>query len=254
LVAENGVKSAARTLEVLEWLAAARERPTLSGLAAELGVPKSSLRALLQTLQARGWIETDPTGTRYGLGVRALLVGAAYVETDDVVALTRTAMDDLSRVTGETVHLARLDGTDIVYLAKRESHHPIRLYSAIGRRLPAFATALGKALLSERSADQRRPHLPSPLPKLSPGTITDPVLLDRELARTRDRGYAVDNEENTEGIRCWAVTLPRTDPPVDALSISVPVMRLTEERSGLIATELVRAREALGRRMVARLP
>jgi DNA-binding IclR family transcriptional regulator len=250
---ENGsVKSAARTLEVLEWLAAARERPTLSALAAELGVPKSSLRALLQTLQGRGWIETDPTGTRYGLGVRALLVGAAYVETDDVVALTRTAMDDLSRVTGETVHLARLDGTDIVYLAKRESAHPIRLFSAIGRRLPAFATALGKALLSERSPEQRRPHLPSPLPKL--WTITDPVLLDRELARTRERGYALDNEENTEGIRCWAVTLPRTDPPIDALSISVPVMRLTDERAGLIATELVRVRGALARRLVARLP
>jgi DNA-binding IclR family transcriptional regulator len=138
--------------------------------------------------------------------------------------------------------------------AKRESAHPLRLFSAIGRRLPAFATALGKALLAERSPEQRRPHLPSPLPKLSPGTITDPVLLGRELALTRDRGYAIDNEENTEGIRCWAVTLPRTDPPVDALSISVPVMRLTDKRAGLIATELVRTRDALARRLVARLP
>jgi DNA-binding IclR family transcriptional regulator len=250
----GGVKSAARTVELLEWLAATHERPTLGGLSAALGIPKSSLRAILRTLADRGWIETDPTGTRFGLGVHALLVGAAYVESDDVVALTRSTMDDLAAVTGETVHLARLDGTDIVYLAKRESRHPLRLFSAIGRRLPAFATALGKAILAEHEPGQVAAHLPTPLPRLAPNTIADPTVLARELAATRERGYAVDREENTEGIRCWAVALPRTSPPVDAISVSVPVLRLTEERGRAIATELLRSREALTRRLAARLP
>jgi DNA-binding IclR family transcriptional regulator len=246
------VKSAARTLEILERLAAARERPTLGQLARDLGIPKSSLRAILQTLEGRGWVETDATGGRFGLGVRALLVGAAYVDADDVVAVAAGTLDHLAATFGETVHLARLDGTDIVYLAKRESRHSLRLFLAIGRRLPVFATALGKAMLAERTSEEVRAALPHPLPRLTPNTIGDPDRLDRELALTRARGYAVDNEENTEGIRCLAVALPRADPPIDAISVSVPVVRLTEERERQIAAELLRAREALRARTAAR--
>jgi len=246
------VKSAARTLEILERLAAAPERPTLGQLARDLGIPKSSLRAILQTLEGRGWVETDATGSRFGLGVRALLVGAAYVDADDVVAVAAGTLDRLAATFGETVHLARLDGTEIVYLAKRESRHSLRLFSAIGRRLPAFSTALGKAVLAERTSEEVRASLPDPLPRLTPNTIGDPDRLDRELALTRARGYAVDNEENTEGIRCLAVALPRADPPVDAISLSVPVVRLTEERERQMAAELLRAREALLARPAAR--
>jgi DNA-binding IclR family transcriptional regulator len=240
-----GVKSAARTVEILERLATAPERPTLGQLARDLAIPKSSLRAILQTLEGRGWVETDATGGRFGLGVRALLVGAAYVDTDDVVAVAAHTLDHLAATFGETVHLARLDGTDIVYLAKRESRYSLRLFSAIGRRLPAFTTALGKALLAERGHEEVRAALPDPLPRLTPNTIADLDRLDRELALTRARGYAVDNEENTEGIRCLAVALPRTDPPLDAISLSVPVARLSEERQRQMIAELLQARDAL---------
>ena len=247
-----GVKSAARTVEILERLAAAPERPTLGQLARDLGIPKSSLRAILQTLQGRGWVETDATGARFGLGVRALLVGAAYVDADDVVAVTAATLDQLAATFGETVHLARLDGADIVYLAKRESRHPLRLFSAIGRRLPAFTTALGKALLAERTPAEVRAAVPDPMPRLTARSITGLDQLQRELERTRARGYAVDNEENTEGIRCLAVALPRTDPPLDAISLSVPVVRLSKERERQMAAELLRAREAVRGGLVAR--
>jgi DNA-binding IclR family transcriptional regulator len=246
------VKSAARTLEILERLAAAQERPTLGQLARDLGIPKSSLRAILQTLEGRGWVETDATGGRFGLGVRALLVGAAYVDGDDVVAVAAGTLDHLAATFGETVHLARLDGTDIVYLAKRETRHSLRLFSAIGRRLPAFTTALGKAVLAERTSEEVRAALPHPLPRLTPNTIGDPDRLDRELALTRARGYAVDNEENTEGIRCLAVALPRADPPVDAISLSVPMVRMSEKRERQMAAELLRARDALRSRPAGR--
>ncbi|HET6749616.1 MAG TPA: IclR family transcriptional regulator C-terminal domain-containing protein [Actinomycetes bacterium] len=80
---------------------------------------------------------------------------------------------------------------------------------------------------------------------MTPNTIADLDRLDRELALTRTRGYAVDNEENTEGIRCLAVALPRADPPVDAVSLSVPMVRLREERERQMVAELLRAKEAL---------
>jgi DNA-binding IclR family transcriptional regulator len=229
------VKSADRTLDVLEALAAAPHRPTLAELARMLGIPRSSLHGVLRTLLARGWIRTD--GSRFALGMRALGVGAAFVETDDTVALLGPVLDDLSERFGETVHLGRLDGADVVYLAKRESVHPLRLFSAIGRRLPAHATALGKALLAQRPADELATLLPDPLPRLTEHTITRLDELLGDLEATRRAGYAVDQEENSDGIVCVAVACT----PVDAISVSVPVSRHTGALRERVAEALLTA-------------
>ncbi|MBX6356740.1 MAG: IclR family transcriptional regulator [Micromonosporaceae bacterium] len=220
------VKSADRTLEVLELLASSPERRGLGELARALDIPKSSLHGILRTMARRGWVETDATGTRFKLGVRALQVGAAYLDADPAVGLVAGVLDGLAAEFGETVHLGRLDGPYVVYLAKRESVHPLRLFSAVGRRLPAHATALGKVLLAGRSEAELDAILPDPLPTLTPHTITDRSALSAQLAVVREQGYAVDREENTEGIACFAVAVPHPVPATDAISISVPVARL----------------------------
>ncbi len=217
------VKSTDRALDVLEALAAAQRRRSLGDLARTLGIPKSSLSGILRTMVRRGWIEADETGTRFGLGLRALQVGASYVDGDEVVARLSGVLDALAAEFGETVHLGRLAGTAVTYLAKRESVHPLRLYSAIGRRLPAHATALGKALLARRGDVAER--LSFPLPALTPHTITGAAPLRAELAAIRERGWAADREENSIGIACFAVALGDTD----AISISVPTARLTAD-------------------------
>jgi len=229
------VKSADRTLDVLEALASATTRPTLGELARSLGIPKSSLHGVLRTLLARGWVHSD--GTRFALGLAALRVGAAYVETDDTVLHLQPVLDDLSHRFGETVHLGRLDGPDVVYLAKRESVHPLRLFSAIGRRLPAHATALGKALLARRPDPQVAALLPDPLPRLTDRTLTSLDALLDELATTRRVGYAVDHEENSDGIVCVAVAVTS----VDAISVSVPVSRHSAALEERIAAALLAA-------------
>jgi DNA-binding IclR family transcriptional regulator len=119
--------------------------------------------------------------------------------------------------------------------------HPLRLYSAIGRRLPAHATALGKALLAARPADELDALLPGPLPALTPHTITDRTALHAELATIRDRGYAVDREENTEGIVCVARVVPLRDPATDAISLSIPRARVTESTVDEVAAALADA-------------
>ncbi|SDX94200.1 transcriptional regulator, IclR family [Micromonospora pattaloongensis] len=235
------VKSAGRTLEVLEALAASPGRRSLVDLARALDIPKSSLHGILRTMMQRGWVEADATGTRFGLGVRALQVGAAYLETDDAVGLMSTVLDELSRQFGETVHLGRLDGPHVVYMAKRESVHPLRLYSAIGRRLPAHATALGKVLLAARGDADVDRRLSWPLTALTRHTITDPAALRAELAGVRERGYAVDHEENTDGIVCFAIAVPLHDPAVDAISLSVPAARLHAGSEETIVAALRRA-------------
>jgi DNA-binding IclR family transcriptional regulator len=228
------VKSADRTLEILEVLADSTQRLSLAHLARTLSIPKSSLHGILRTMMQRGWVETDASGSLFGLGVRSLLVGASYVQSDDVVSLCQPILDWLGNETGETAHLGRLDGTDVVYLAKRESTHPLRMFSAIGRRLPAHTTALGKALLASRPEAELRRILPAPLPVLTPHTIADIDALLSELDRVRATGVATDQEENSEGIRCFAVALHTGQPPIDAISVSVPAFRLDDNLEELI--------------------
>ncbi len=246
-VGTGPVKSALRTVELLEYFAGHRGLHSLAELQHRLGYPKSSLYMLLRTLTDLGWVETDSTGTLYGIGLRALLVGTSYIDGDHIVAAARDTLDWLAGSTTETAHLARLDGTDVVYLSTRESQHYLRPMSRVGRRLPAHTTSLGKALLAERTEEEVRAILPADLAALTPHTLVDHDALAEDLARTRERGYAVDHEENVLGVRCFGVALRYQRPARDAVSCSVPVARLTPGRDQQIVTALLAARERLER-------
>ena len=232
------VKSADRTLDVLEALAAYDGPQSLSDLTRALDIPKSSLHGILRTMVHRGWVESDETGTRFRLGLRAVQVGASYVDGDDAVARFAGVLDTLAVRFGETVHYGRLSGPDVTYLAKRESVHPLRLYSAIGRRLPAHATALGKAVLARRSDAIVDDLLSWPLPALTGNTITDRADLHAELALIRSQGWAADRQENTVGISCFAVGVPDGFSE-DAISVSIPTARLTTDLEGRVIGALL---------------
>jgi DNA-binding IclR family transcriptional regulator len=241
------VKSAARTVDVLEVLGSLDGQPiSLRGLAERMDVPRSSLYALLQTLVNRGWVRTDATGSLYAIGVRALLVGTSYIDGDPRLTAAKPHLDALAEEVGETVHFARLDGADVVYLATRESRHYLRPFSRVGRRLPACVTSLGKAILAERTDSDVEKLLPSGLPALTEQTLDRPALL-ADLAAIRERGYAVDNEEGTVGLRCVGMALRYGTPVVDAISCSAPVARLTPETESAIISALGRARDAIER-------
>ncbi|KWX68048.1 IclR family transcriptional regulator [Mycobacterium sp. NAZ190054] len=225
------VKSAVRTVELLEYLAGRHDDPArLREISDALDMPRSSAHALLRTLVCQGWVRSDPTGTLYGIGIRALLVGTSYLDGDPYLPLITPFLEDLRSELDETFHLGRLDGTDVVYLATRESTQYTRTSSRVGRRLPAYATSLGKALLAERFGTQRDEHVPAALKSLTPHTITDRGRLDAVLDEVRIRGYACDDEENTIGLRCFAVPLRYCRPAQDAISASVPMERLDPRR------------------------
>ncbi|MFE0255930.1 IclR family transcriptional regulator [Streptomyces sp. NPDC059010] len=233
------VKSAARTVELLELLAARGDRPArLQELADELDVPRSSMYALLQTLISRGWVRTDVTGSLYGIGIHALLTGTSYLDSDPRVRVVRPYLDEASQALGETIHMARLDGRDVAYLATRESHEYLRTISRVGRRLPAHAGALGKALLAERP-DADLPE--GPYETLTPNTHTTRDALTADLAEVRARGYSVDREEGVPGIVGFGFALRYDTPAQDAISCSVPVARLSaghEERIVAVMREI----------------
>jgi DNA-binding IclR family transcriptional regulator len=242
------VKSAARTVEVLELLASRQNRPArLRELSEALGVPKSSLYALLRTLTKHGWVRTDATGTLYGIGIRALLAGTSYLDTDPYVRLVQPYLDQVRAELNETVHFGRLDGSDIVYLATKESGHGLRPYSRVGRRLPAYCTALGKSLLAHRDPATLDDHLPELLEPVTQYTLADRAALERDLKGVRDRGHALDLQENTLGLQCYGFALRYSDPPTDAISCSVPLARLTPEHERQIIQAMEETRMMLER-------
>jgi DNA-binding IclR family transcriptional regulator len=179
---------------------------------------------------------------RYALGVRALLVGTSYIDRDARATLARPFLDRLSEILDETMHFARLDGWDVVYLLTMESSRHRRSFSRVGRRLPAHATALGKALLAGQRADEIDRVMPSSLEALTASTISTRKALHADLALTRERGYALDHEENTPGVCCIAMAFQYDAPPIDAFSCSIPAQRFTPdlERKVVDAMEDVR--------------
>nr|WP_062339440.1 IclR family transcriptional regulator [Herbidospora sakaeratensis] len=242
--ATSQVKSAARVLDILDDIATHGEGTQLQ-LGTRLGIPKSSLHALLRTMCARGWLDTDQTGSIYRLGVHTLTVSSAYIDSDPVLTRAGAVMDEIAAATEETVHLGRLDGSEIIYTAKRESKHPLRMYSAVGRRLPAYSTALGRAMLAEMPEDVRDSLVPHQIKAITTQTVTDRDALLAIIDKAARLGYAEESEESCLGVRCFGVALPFSRRSVDALSIAVPISRLKQGQEDLIIETLLSVKARL---------
>lgn len=234
------VKSAERTVRIMEALAASPQRMTLGQLQDVTGYPRSSLHALLRTLAALKWIEASDGELAFGIGPHALLCGTAYLDRDPALPHAIAQIESLRSEVGYTTHYARLDGPNIIYLATREVTDVRRVVSSrVGRQLPAYATSLGKALLAELTTDEITRLLPeSALRPLTENTVTSRDALARELDQTRERGWSVEREQNTLGICCVAGTVSYRIPATDAISCSIPVRQGIED-------EIVRVGEAV---------
>jgi DNA-binding IclR family transcriptional regulator len=243
------VKSARRTIDLLETFAANPAWTSLADLHARTGFPRSSLHGLLRTLRDSGWIEADTGGTRFRLGVRALICGTAYLDRDPAMPYATDALERIREQTGFTAHYARLCGDQVVYLETRESRHSQHLVSRVGRTLPAYATSLGKALLADLTEDELSDLLPPVLPALTEHTHTSREALREELAEVRAHGYATEREEGTPGVACSAAVVPYRIPATDALSCSMPAERTTKAEAQRIGELLREVGEELSQRL-----
>lgn len=232
------VKSVDRTVEVLEYLSTRQASPAkLAEVVQAVNAPRSSVYALLRTLVSSGWVDELPDQT-YALGIHVLTTGMSYIDADPYVRLVRPVLADLVRITGETFHLGRADDSDIVYLATQESQHEVRMVNRIGRRLPLTATALGKAILTERS--ELIPEN-SGFKTLTEESTTNKADLEKQLKEFRRLGYAYEIAEALPGIRCYAVALRYTEPIKDSISCSIPIRRWNEELEVKVVDSLLNA-------------
>lgn len=238
-----------RVSSILDCFSSEESLLTLGQLSRRTGLAKSTLSRTTAELVAYGLLERQTDG--FTLGLRFFELGEAAVRPRVLRRLAYGHMMELRHTTGHTVHLAVLDGSDVVYLEILHSRSAPRMPSRVGGRVHAHATAVGKVLLAHVDADRRRTVLERGLPSVGPSTITDPAELDRVLDQVRSSGIATERSESAAGVACVAALLPTPDENVlAAVSISGP-----EDSIDLAAVTgaLQRAMDDV-RRNVERLP
>jgi DNA-binding IclR family transcriptional regulator len=241
----NSSSSLRRALGILMFLAEERSHPhgsTLSDLATGLELSKSTVLRLIAPLRDVRLVDQDPESGRYRLGPQNALLGQAYLERRDTRQITSPHLHRVAEESGETVHLVTFDPPEIVYIDKVESPRAVRMHSRIGGRLPAYCTATGKVFLAHAADDVVDRVIAAGMPARTPTTITSPDRLLAELDLIRRRGYAVDDVENEQDIRCVAAPVhDHTGAVTTAVSISGPAARVTRERVSGLGTLLISA-------------
>jgi DNA-binding IclR family transcriptional regulator len=228
-------------LSILETLGTVHEMG-VTELAKKLGLGKSSVYRLLLTLARHGYVEKNPQNERYRLTYRLFAVGSRAAERFGLREAAHPVMERLAAETGETVNLGVLDGTRVVNLHKVESRQLLRMHIEVGGGMPAHATALGKVLLAALEPAQVAQRLRHRrLERLTRRTLGDRAALGTALARIREQGFAIDDEECSLGLRCVAAPIRDHRATVlAALSISGPSQRLSHPVLSRLA-ETVRA-------------
>ena len=231
----------AKGLAVIEWLARQQRDCRVTDVAQALGLARSNAHRTLQTLVECGWAVQDSASSAYRARLRLFELGTLISDAADIKALVRPHLALLARATGETIHLAALEGAEIVYLDKFDSPLPVAAYSRIGGRAPAYCAASGKALLAAAGLDVAAlRQLLGALVAHTPNSLTDFDALYTELERTRMRGYAQNLEEWRRGVCGLGVPLfnARGD-AVAAVGMSVPAIRFTPAGARAFSEQLI---------------
>ena len=235
----------ARVLDIMQLLATSREGLTLTEIATAIGVPKSTITPIIRTLSDRHFITPGRNSGQYVIGITAFIVGSACLQNLDTLDIIKDYMKEIVKTTSEACQLGILIDGDVLYLAKEDSPEPIRLVSFIGKRLPAYSTALGKALICEYPLDALKQLYHDTLPPVTKNTITDFAILYKELAQVKANGYASEHEEVSKNINCFAVPLRKSGKVIAALSVSLPTFRLTKAKEKKIIAALTETRVKL---------
>jgi DNA-binding IclR family transcriptional regulator len=239
-VGDNDSRSPAvnRAAAILELLAVEGEALGTSEIARRIDRPKSTVANILSALDQTGLIQRTTGG--YALGRKLVELAGSYLSNMDLVAEFQAATNDLPTASAETLLLATLSGTDVVYLARHDGSQPVRLAADIGRRLPAVATALGQAMLASLSEAELAAVLTSvdTYPALTANSYRSEQELRAALDETRTRGYAIDAELNTVGVTCFSRALPRGTGAPHAVSVTLLTARATPELCEALVADL----------------
>ncbi|MDE2049379.1 MAG: helix-turn-helix domain-containing protein [Gammaproteobacteria bacterium] len=223
--------SAQKALAVLEAFGRGRRVLKLAEAAEVAGITKASAQRCIHTLEVLGYLRRDRRSTGWVLTPRALGIAHAYLSGYHLIEQATQHLVDLNRATGESVSLSEPDGTDMVFVARFPSHKRFLIHMPIGRRLPMYCTASGRAYLSALPAAQAQRMLrQSSLRALTPATITDPRRIMELIEAAHADGYACSDQECYRGdVTVAAPVIGEGGHPVAAINISAPTSRWTLE-------------------------
>ena len=237
------VKSLTRALSILDVLAQNNEGLTLTTLARAVELPLSTTHRLLTTLQQRRFARFDPVTMSWQVGLQAFIVGNAFARARDIVLIARPLMRRLMEQSGETVSLYVMTDGEAICMAQVESREMMRAASRPGGRANLHSSAAGKAMLAHLpDAEMVRIVRSHGLPRMTQRTLVTIKALRANLQAIRARGFAIDDEEHTIGLRCVAAAiLDEHGAPLASISLSGPTARILDARVGALGTRVSEA-------------
>ncbi|MEX3014502.1 HTH-type transcriptional regulator BhcR [Gymnodinialimonas hymeniacidonis] len=249
---QNTIKSLDRAMEVFEHLSTL-PGATLTELSEELSQSPATVYRIMVTLEGRGLVEFDQTTQMWHVGARAFVIGARYLRRTSLVERARPVLRQLMEDTGETANLGIARDTHVLFVGQVETHATIRAFFPPGTLSPMHASGIGKALLAQMSDDRlSRLFATAPLDQFTAKTLIEPSTLRADLEATRERGYAIDDEEKNEGMRCIAAPIfDFSGGAIAGLSVSGPVSRVSLAKTEDLAASVVRAAQDLSQAMGA---
>lgn len=221
----------AKAFAILDVLASNSAGGTsIKEVSSHLGTSKSTAHRYLTTLEELAVVERDEKD-HFHLGPKLIELAGAFLSDHDVRSASEPLLNEVAAQTQETVHLAVPSTNEVVYIAKVDSPHSIRMASRIGAQMPMYCTSLGKAILAHYPLDLVEEIIREGMPARTPYTITSLAALHAELERVRAEGFATDDQENEVGVRCvGAPIFDYTTKVIGAISVSGPANRLSKER------------------------
>jgi IclR family acetate operon transcriptional repressor len=238
-----GAQSLTRALDVLECLEETQGSLGVTEIARRLDLPAATVHRLVQALLARGYVRQLPD-RRYNLGSRLSTLGASA--TSLVVRRAAPVLRMLAAETGESANLAMFTSGYAEYVGQAPGTRSMRMFTEVGRQVPLFCTGVGKAILASLpESEAERIASREPYEQHTPSTLMSPSALLRDIERIRETGYAIDEGEMEQGVRCVAVAFRA--PLLHALSVSGPTSRMTDDVIERAARLLTAAAEQLVR-------
>ncbi|HTC94131.1 MAG TPA: IclR family transcriptional regulator [Terriglobales bacterium] len=240
-----------RALSILEALSQDGPDLTLAQMSESLGLHKSTAHRLIMVLGRNKLVEKNSQTGKYRLGLKLFELGTRAVSQLDLRERARPFLERVVLETGETVHLCIYDDGEVVYLDKVEPRRSVRLASSVGRRNPAYCTAMGKAIMAYLPENQVeiavQKHGLRPFTRKTIGTMAE---LKSELVKIRETGYAIDNEENEEGVCCvGSVVRDFSGDTIAAISVSGPTFRVGAEKISVLAKSIISAADGLSKEL-----
>lgn len=234
-----------RVINILEAIEKSLDGLTLSEISEKTSTPKSTISPIIYTLLSKDYISLDKNTSRYKIGMKSFLLGLSYKSNSSSIEIIKKEMEDVVKACNEVCQLGILIDYDVFYLAKVDSEQPINLVSSVGKKLPAYATALGKALLSGYSDEKIKNYYLDKMKAINNKTITDINVLLQQIDDIRKGELAYEFEEINKDTGCFAVPLRKNNKVIASVSVSFPLYRASEEKLELIKKVLQEKRVVL---------